>query len=217
MGFPNLPGVPSLKGVSGGAVAVTLAAPLINNLLDKLKPAWGIYDAAGKKKVIEPDSFLGVDYQNESNVSNYPIERGAFSSYNKVRTPFSAVVKISKGGAIKDRDAFIKVLEQLAASLDVYTIITPETSYFNVNLEEYDYRREVHHGAGIVIASMRFVEIIEASVLLPSSNVSVPPDKTATVPSAQSMIDNGMCQAAKIYASASPYLNLSLPFASSQK
>src|ERR1035437_11025940 len=98
--FPNLPGVPALSKNNVIAAAVLVAAPLINNLLDKLKPHWGIYDVAGLKTVIEPDSFLGFDYRNETNISTYPIEQGGFASYNKVNTPFDARVKISKGSAV---------------------------------------------------------------------------------------------------------------------
>jgi|ERR1019366_2591077 hypothetical protein len=193
--FPNLPGVPALSRKNVLAAVVTVAAPLINNLLDLLKPVWGIYDATGLTVVIKPDSFLSVEYRNEMQVSNYPIEHGAFSSYNKVRTPNIVELKITKGSAltavgtsshVSDRDSFLKKLDQLTASLDLYTIKTPEAEYINMNLEQYDYRREVKNGAGIIIASLRFVEIIEASVLLGSS--------TPQNPSAQAPIDNGMCQ-----------------------
>lgn len=215
MSFPNLPGVPSLSGYNAPAAVATLAAPLINNLLEKLKPVWGIYDANGINKVLTPDTFISLDYRNEMNVSNFPIERGAFSSYNKVRTPYSLIVKVSKGSAVtsvgtgssvNDRNSFLQTLEQLTASLDLYTIKTPEANYYNANLEEYDYRREVRNGVGMIIASLRFVEVIQASLLLSSSTNNayedpngsgrlVAPDPTATTGvSAQAPVDNGMCQ-----------------------
>jgi hypothetical protein len=195
MGFPNLPGVPALSSNTILAGATTLAAPVVNNLLDKLKPAWGIYDSTGKTKVLLPDSFLGLDYSNKTNISTYPIERGAFNSYNKVKSPLSVTVKVSKGGSIKDRDAFLKVVGTLVTSLDLYTLLTPEASYFNMNLEDFDFRRIVSDGVGVINASLHFVEILQAVIILPEDNTSVSPDPVATVPTAQASVDNGMCQA----------------------
>lgn len=194
MNFPNIPGVPSLSNKNQVyAAIVTLASPVVDNLLDLLKPVWGIYDADGINTVIKPDNFLSAEYKNEMNVSKYPIEKGAFNSYNKVRTPNIVILRISKGSAmtafgnsshVSDRDRFLKTLDQFTASLDLCTIKTPEAEYYNMNLESYDYRRGTSNGAGMIIASLRFVEVIEASVLLGNPSA----------PSAQPPTDCGMLQ-----------------------
>jgi hypothetical protein len=205
--FPNLPGVPALSKKNALAAVVTLAAPLINNLLDKLKPVWGIYDSTGINLVIKPDSFLGFEYRNEINISNYPIEKGGFASYNKVKTPFDAIVKVSKGSAITsvgtssrltDRGDFIKTLDKMVESLDLYTVVTPEATYFNVNLEKFEYRRELKNGTGIIIADLHLVEIMTAIISTSSNNTFCAPDPVACQPSAQLSQENGLCTAGSV-------------------
>jgi hypothetical protein len=190
--FPFLPGIPPLQNkiIAGGAL---LAATGIQRLLDKLKPTWGIYDTGGKIKVIEPDNFLGIDYVNSQNISDYPIEKGGFASYNKVQNPFTATIRMSKGGSERERTAFLSKLESLLISLDLYTIVTPERAYKNVSIENIDYRRESTNGVSLIVAALRFVEIREA--ILVSEQRAGAPSTTATTPTAQAPVGNGQVTA----------------------
>lgn len=194
MPFPNLPGVPSLKGYSGVAAVGTLAARGISNLLNSLKPHWGIYDSTGNNKVLDPDSFLGIEYKTEFNVSNFPVEGGKLASYNKVRLPFNASIRVAKGGKDTDRSSFLQTLESLKVSLDLLTIVTPNATYHNVNLTSFTYKRETNNGASLIIASINLVEIMTATTTQSTNNTTTPPDATATTPNAQASVDNGMCQ-----------------------
>lgn len=161
--FPFLPGIPPLKDkvIAAGAL---LAATGIAKLLDLLKPNWGIYNAAGTEKVVEPDNFLGIDYLNSQKISDYPIEKGGFASYNKVQNPFTATVRISKGGSESDRSDFIYTIERLIASLDLYVLVTPERAYLNMSIERFDYRRDSVNGVGLIVVSLHMVEIREAQI-----------------------------------------------------
>ena len=214
--FPNLPGVPALFPIIGNQSVISptsaMAAPPPsgNNMVNSLKPLWGIYDAAGTNTVLDPDSFISIDFNNEMNISNYPIEQGQFASYNKVRTPYKAPVKVTKGSLITttgtsisaaDRDEFLDAIDSLLTSLELCTIVTPEASYSNANLESYNYRREVRNGAGIIIAELRFVEIMLASSFQSTSaGVAVTPNPTANVsPSSQAPVNLGAVQLGSTY------------------
>lgn len=190
MGFPNFPGVPALKSGQIIAGSALLASGLLQKGLNFFKPQWGLYKADGKTLALQPDNFVSIDYQNVQNVSQYPVERGSFTSYNKVQTPFRAVVKVSKGGSKTDRAAFISAVESLNASLDLYWLITPEKTYKNVNLERYDYRRDAMNGAGLMVVSLYLVEIREAQASSSTTNAQSP-----QAPSAQSNQSNGQVQA----------------------
>jgi hypothetical protein len=207
MGFPNLPGVPALSKLNPNVVAgaVTLASPGINSLLDLLKPAWGIYPSTAKKfdeksKAIRPDSFLSVMYHNESNLPMFPIENGAFGTYNKVPTPYDITIRVAKsntlglnailGGADKMSD-FLKTIEKMLADVKLYNIVTPDYTYINANLKGYDYKREMNNGAAIIIADLHFVEIMRASVAVTSAIASDGGKST----SASASVDNGVCTA----------------------
>ena len=191
MSFPNFPGIPSLKSPVGIASVVTATAPLIAKLLDSLAPKWGIYGkmGAGYAPVIKPDNIISVDYVNVSNILNYPVEQGSFASYNKVKTPRAHTVVMSKGGSESVRTAFIKKLEELQDSLDLYVIITPDRNYIDVNIDRVEYRRTQTNGAGMIVATIHFVEIRQAE-----SMYSGQASPTATKPQAQANVNNGQAQ-----------------------
>lgn len=192
MSFPNFPGIPPLsqnQAIAGGAVA---ASGLLQNVLNKLSPKWGIYKSDGKTLAIQPDSFVGIEYLNSQQVSNYPIEKGSFASFNKVQNPFNAVVKISKGGSESDRAAFFDTLEALMASTDLLILIAEDRLYRNVTLERFDYRRDSSAGAGMIVASVHLVEIREAAISGPTTAGSA--NATAAPASAQASVGNGQVQ-----------------------
>jgi len=61
---------------------------------------WGIYDMSGAP-VLTASSVAGMEYARDWRVSNYPQEQGAFASYNKVKTPFTAKVTFLVGGFVR--------------------------------------------------------------------------------------------------------------------
>lgn len=95
--------------------------------------------------VITPDSILDFGYHNEYDISDYPVEEGSFTSYNKVSNPYEASIRMSKGGSESDRRAFLAQIDTILASVDLYYILTPEKTYVNAN----PYRQEMtRRGAG---------------------------------------------------------------------
>ena len=205
---PNAPGVPPLLR-NPLAAAATLAAPLIGSFLDSFSQVWGVQDSNGNM-VLSADSFLGIDYTNSRRIANYPIEAGSFASYNKVNDPFRATVRMAKGGTLADRESFLAQLQTLADSLALYTLITPEETYKNVNMERFDYRRDARNGAGIIVASCHFVQIRIAAQIQYQDLSTVPPaaitnqttslgvpNATETMtPTAQAIVNLGQVKAA---------------------
>ena len=202
--FPNVPELPGVPAVFRGPIiaqVATLAAPIIGGFLDLFAPVWAILDGSGNPAIV-PDTFLGIDYQNSRRIANYPMEAGSFSSYNKVNDPFRGTIRMAVGGTLADREGFLADLQRMADSLDLYTLVTPEGSYPNVNLERFDYRRDDRSGANMIVASAHFVEIRQAapmaySSLVPQSLQTNPststgmPDPLASPPGAQAVQDLG--------------------------
>ena len=160
MNFPNVPQLPGVPPVLRDplAAAATIAAPFVGSLLDSMSPTFGLFDQANVK-LVDPDSFLGIDYTNPLKISAFPIEKGSFQNYNKVNNPFLATVRLAKGGTKDDRDNFLKDLQKLSNSLDLVKLVTPEAVYLNTNLESFSYRRSANNGANMIIAELKFVEI----------------------------------------------------------
>lgn len=173
MADPNFPDVPLMAGVP----PVNRHEPFHQAPVDKLTKdadgiskgkgatvAWGIFGQKGGL-AIKPDSIAAFEFQQEYRVAEYPLEEGGFESYNKVTLPFDARVIMTKGGSLAERKAFLETVDAVVASLDLYTIVTPERSYGNANLTRMGFRREAESGVSLLTVELHAVEIrTQASV-----------------------------------------------------
>lgn len=161
---PQIPGLPQLPLGAATPVVSLIASEAISSLLwqaSQSPPAWGVFDANGNQ-VLEPDSVLEFSNRQEYEISDFPVQAGSFASYNKVIRPFQVQLRFSKGGTQDDRSSFLQALDALAASLDLYTITTPERVYLNVNLERYEVIRRGAKGAYFLTeVDAYFTQIIE--------------------------------------------------------
>ena len=167
---PKLPGVPQLlrnPQFPPGPPPILNAVLAVGRLWQALftQPLWAIYKqaeeqptetdegvegvtvTADREPVVVPDSFLTFGVRNEWTVSDYPVQRGAFMNYNKVANPFETVVRMSKGGSLQQRKAFLDSLDAIAGTLDLYDILTPEKTYLGVNVLRYEIARQGAKGA----------------------------------------------------------------------
>lgn len=156
---PNVAGVPALLRNSAQILdTLTLGVLGIGNILGQEPVRWTILNKLGDP-VADFDSILSVDMRNSSRISNYPVENGSFKSYNKVANPFDARVVGVRSGTEVQRQEFIDKLQAAANSLELLTIVTPEATYENANIEAFDYVRETTNGAGMIKASLTFIEV----------------------------------------------------------
>jgi hypothetical protein len=176
--FPDVPAAPGLPPVLrqvGAAVnnVEMLTADVVSIVRMFQGPQWGIFDQNGGPVLIG-DSVISVDYRKEYRISDYPIEEGAFASYNKVQDPFdvrvvfactgkqSLLSSLLSGGALGSlisgtdpntaaRTLFLQQTDTATAALDLYTVVTPEVSYPKVNIIHHDYRREAKDGGATML------------------------------------------------------------------
>lgn len=157
---PQVPGVPvllrSLTVPTPGALFNVAASGLASTLFGTI--TWAVLSADGQK-VLNPDSFVGIDYSNSGEVSNYPMEAGAFSSYNKVSNPYDCSVTMTIGADKAARTSFLAKLEQLVQGLDLLSVVTPEVTYINANLKRYDYKRTAQNGLSLITAQLYFTQV----------------------------------------------------------
>lgn len=184
MSIPYLPGIPPLRTTIKRNLISTGVVVLLDTLLANVaNQIWGIFDAKGKQ-VLFPDTFLGIDYSNNSRASDYPIESGSFASYNKISTPYNATITVAKGGTNEERTKFAASLDSLLNSFNLYKIITPDETFSNAVIETYSYERRTTNGANMIIATINFIEVRNT----PSIQYSSTRDGTAittNVPTAQ--------------------------------
>ena len=138
---------------------------------------WGVFDQSGKS-VMDIDTITAMRYTNKSRVSDFPVEDGAFTTYNKVSTPFKMQVKIAVGGSRQRISNFITKLETLKNdTVNLYHFVTPEMTYLNCTVEEISYSRENAKGQDLVVA---LVDLLEVRVVTPSyttTKVALPASK----------------------------------------
>lgn len=170
--FPNVPfatGVPlvqrapaftqALQAVSLGVSLLTSDRYSNASMFDG--PQWGIFDRDGNP-VVQPDTILGMEYREEYQVADYPLERGGFSSYNKVAVPFDVRIRMAVSGSQGERADLLTTMQQIAGSLDLFTVATPDISYQSATVNHYDYRRETRNGGvSMVVVDVWLQEIRE--------------------------------------------------------
>ena len=124
--------------------------------------SWGIFEAGGNAALF-PDSITSIDYEKQWVVASYPMERGSFQSYNKVQFPFGNQVRVTKGGSVGEKQDFLNTLETMAASLNLFDIVTPEQSYYNATIERLNVVRTSTNGAGLLSVDIAFIEVRETA------------------------------------------------------
>lgn len=174
---PNLPGVPPIPRLPGVVVSagLTVASGVISTLIGnsaKRPVLWGVFDS-NNQLALSPDSVLSFSYRQRKDISNFPVVPDSFANYNKVDTPFEIQVRVSKGGTLSDRTNLIKQAQALLDSLQLYTIRTPEISFQNCNLEDYDIDRPDPTDSNFLKnVVLNFVQILQANAQYTNTSVN---------------------------------------------
>lgn len=214
---PVATGVPMVAArVIEGAEAiasVTAGTLLEDYLVSDAASHWGIFDASGNR-VLTSARVMSLDGQSNYQISDAPMEEGAFASYNKVTAPRAyrvlmvcdgseagsggisdlismysigkAVNALTGTGDIYVRKNFLDTLEVLEQDTNLYSVTTPEKVYRNVNIVGSRWSRSSRGGI-----TMPAVEIMLQEVrLTATSSIS-----NAHEPQGQATQINGTVQA----------------------
>ena len=208
---PQVPGVPQVPRSPNFPPTVQGALGLLQGALwraTQTQARWGIFDARGRA-LGDPTQFTGVvglgaavlgvgatlstnsvDYSKESRVSDFPVERGGFASYNKVETPAAPLVTLCFQGNEVEGRAFLAQVDAASKSTDLYSVVTPEVTYVDYNIERYNYGRHTSKGATLLIVELMLKEIRQVSAQYSVRTPVVAPKVASATPSA----DNGKVQ-----------------------
>jgi hypothetical protein len=157
---PDLPGVPAVLRAAGFvspsiALLTSDAASLLS--LFFAVQQWGIYQ--GGFPVITADTVASLEYQKSWTISDYPVEGGAFESYDKVYVPFNGYVRFAAGETEANRVALLDSIDAIAADLNFYDIVTPEKIYSSCNIVDYNFRRTATNGLGLLVVDVKVEEV----------------------------------------------------------
>lgn len=175
--YPNVPNAPGVPPVPRDPLAPTpppptyLTGDAADLGVDTDPPQWGIFD--GVTPVIVADSVNALEYRKPWTIASFPVEQGGFESYDKVANPYSARVRYVTGGSLVDRQTFIQSIDAIAGGTKLYSLVTPEVTYLNANIVDYDYTRRNNDGAGMLIVDIR-VEEVRQTVEAAFTNTKAP-------------------------------------------
>lgn len=159
---PDAPGVPPLVRDEAPPDQPELETQdAISPVGQTSTPTWGLYKDG--EPVLFADSVVALEFRQDWELQDYPIEDGAFETYNKVKTPFTIRVRFASGGSENNRGALLSDVAFLAETLDLYDVVTPEVTYLNCNIEHYDYRRTSDQGVGLLVVEvhLRQIRVVE--------------------------------------------------------
>lgn len=177
-----IPGIPNLLKPSGKAIGLSLLGNVVNSLWNLLfpGPTWGVFNVGTSDIAIEVSSVGGLDIAGEARVSDYPIQTGSFTSYNKVVLPNIVTIQLTKDGGEDSRQALLAWLEDNKGRTTLFDILSPEWRYSNMTLVGYRLSRSARSGAAMVIADCMFQQVRENPPVYSSSTIADPENQSST-------------------------------------
>lgn len=154
--IPKVPGVPTLPSYSPNNVAL-LVADAVTLLTGFLGPQWGVF--LDGVQAFDYNSVVDFDYKQDWTVADYPVEDGAFLSYDKVQLPFDVRVRLASGGSEFERQALLTEVRAAANTLNLYDVVTPEETYSSCNIVHVDFKRTNLDGVGMILIDVWFQQI----------------------------------------------------------
>lgn len=169
---PRVPGVPSVNFSAGVSISLPFLTADIGFTFGFgiVRAPWGIYQ--GGSPVVLADNVVSFDYRQQWAVSDFPVERGGFESYNKVYIPYDARFRFTAGGSESNREALLSSIAAIAGLTTVYNIVTPEAIYPSATITHYDYTRTSNNGLGLMIVDVWTQEIRQTAARAMSSTSS---------------------------------------------
>jgi hypothetical protein len=146
---------------------------------------WGIFKDG--QAVVIADNVVSVDFKQDWNICDYPIQQGGFESYNKVYVPFDVRVRFSTGGSVARRGQFLDSIDAIAPTLDLYDVVTPEKTFTSCNVTHQGYGRTAREGAGLIMADIWLVQVNQEGSATFSNTAS---------PASQDAVNGGTVQPA---------------------
>ena len=91
--------------------------------------------------VVVADTVAEVGYSKGYTISDFPVEQGAFASFDSVEQPFEGRVRLATGGSAAARQVLIDSVETVLGDLNTYDLVTPDRIYINANVTREEYKR----------------------------------------------------------------------------
>jgi len=177
-----IPGVPNLLRNAPKAIGITLLGNLASAVWNFLfpGPTWGVFKVGTADPAIVVSSVVEQDISAESRASDYIIQSGSFTNYNKVQTPNIITIRMTRDGNEASRQEFLQWLDTNIAATSLFDVLSPEFRYPNVTLVGYRMSRSARSGAAMIVADCLFQAIRERPGIFSSTIIADPGNQPST-------------------------------------
>lgn len=146
------------------SVAVLNALTLAADALPTINPPVAVYAIAESLTLIPltiPSSWGEFSPKFETQVSDYPVESGAFALYNKVRRPVMVEVLLIKTGSDVARFAWLAQIQQREANnpTALYTLISPQGVFVDYTITGMSYQTRPDKGSNLLYLTLQFTQV----------------------------------------------------------
>ncbi|MBH8232407.1 phage baseplate protein, partial [Klebsiella pneumoniae] len=184
-----------LSAIQGGSLLSVLNSALsptyriTYNTVDE-----SLLTVAAGQEVFSPSGWVSVDRYGDAAVTKGPVEKGRYTSYNKVKQPselriifalegwtaFSGSLPNLTNFSLLSRNNFIQKLDEMKNTASTYNIETPDTVYYSYDLTHFDYFVGSYRGQTLLMANCTFEEIMDGGeVMLSNAVIEGPPTSNA--------------------------------------
>ena len=158
--IPLAAGVPAgVNLIPGFGAGLSLLTADIDGLISPNDSVWGIFQ--GGAPVVAFESVVAVDYRREFAISDYPVEQGAFESYDKVKLP-SATSTCAALRAASPRNELLTSIDAIIATTQLVDFVTPDAVYTSLTLSHEDYSRTAQRGLGLLQVEVWGLEVVQS-------------------------------------------------------
>jgi hypothetical protein len=185
MTYPNVPIAPGVPPIPRDPLAVALNVALLTAdafglLFGNGSNQWGLFQNGSA--VILADNVTALDFRKDWIIASYPVQRGAFESYDKVQTPFEMRLRFTTGGTVAERQAFLNSIFNIAGTTNLYDVYMPEASFSSVCIKHVDFDRTAQ-SVGLLAVDVWVEQVVQAAV--PSFSNTASPNSASPVAQGQ--------------------------------
>lgn len=143
-----------------------------------IKQQWTLLSEGGGQ-LVQFSSLLDIDILNEGQALSYPVEEGAFMTYNKVQSPLDIRVTLAKMGLPFEFADILKTLDKYQAEALKLSAVTPSAYFDSLTLQSYSHRHESRQNANMLTVELHLVEVREVESQTSNVEVSSPKNPTS--------------------------------------
>ena len=157
--IPDVLGVPAAVNlIPGFGAGLSLLTGDADGLISPNDSVWGIFQDGAP--VVVAESVVAVDYRREFAISDYPVEQGAFESYDKVQLPRDVHMRFT-AGTVAARSELLTSIDAILPTTQLVDVVTPDAVYTSLTLSHQDYSRTAQRGLGLLQVEVWALEVVQ--------------------------------------------------------